>query len=69
MFKSPPPDDPKDIQNNRFRLRFEKNAILMIEDTLPNQNLTGDQWLAWSLDEQGNKIKMGKIPSKIKFVF
>ena len=40
----------------------------MIEDTLPNQNVTGDQWLAWSLDEQGNKIKMGKIPSKIKFV-
>ncbi|XP_028331773.1 disks large homolog 5-like isoform X2 [Gouania willdenowi] len=43
-------------------LSFKKDDILYVEDTLPNGNF--GYWMAWQLDEKGQKLGKGQIPSK-----
>ncbi|XP_037547407.1 disks large homolog 5 [Nematolebias whitei] len=43
-------------------LSFKKDDILYVEDTLPNGNF--GFWMAWHLDEGGQKLEKGQIPSK-----
>ncbi|XP_037836590.1 disks large homolog 5 isoform X2 [Kryptolebias marmoratus] len=43
-------------------LSFKKDDILYVEDTLPNGNF--GFWMAWHLDESGQKLEKGQIPSK-----
>ncbi|XP_076980898.1 disks large homolog 5 isoform X2 [Tamandua tetradactyla] len=43
-------------------LSFKKDDILYVDDTLPQG--TFGYWMAWQLDENGQKIQRGQIPSK-----
>ncbi|KAM3591469.1 uncharacterized protein V6R79_002361 [Siganus canaliculatus] len=43
-------------------LSFNKDDILYVEDTLPNGNF--GYWMAWQIDESGQKLGKGQIPSK-----
>lgn len=43
-------------------LCFTRNTILLVDDTFPDPKL--GLWSAWLVDEQGEKTKRGKIPSK-----
>uniref|UniRef100_A0A4W4GBE6 Discs, large homolog 5b (Drosophila), tandem duplicate 1 n=1 Tax=Electrophorus electricus TaxID=8005 RepID=A0A4W4GBE6_ELEEL len=43
-------------------LNFKKDDILYVDDTLPNGNF--GYWLAWQLDENGQKLCRGQVPSK-----
>lgn len=43
-------------------LSFKKDDILYVEDTLPNGNF--GFWMAWHIDEGGQKLEKGQIPSK-----
>lgn len=43
-------------------LSFKKDDILYVDDTLPQGNF--GCWMAWQLDENGQKLERGQIPSK-----
>ena len=43
-------------------LSFKKDDILFIDNTLYN-GMQGD-WRAWLVDDEGNKLRSGTIPSK-----
>ncbi|XP_076855983.1 disks large homolog 5 isoform X2 [Brachyhypopomus gauderio] len=43
-------------------LSFKKDDILYVDDTLPDGNF--GYWLAWQLDENGQKLCQGRVPSK-----
>lgn len=45
-------------------LRFHKDDILLIDNTRYN-NMLG-VWRAWLVDEEGNKLRCGTIPSKTR---
>ena len=47
-------------------LRFHKDDILLIDNTRYN-NMLG-LWRAWLVDEEGNKLRCGTIPSKARLV-
>ncbi|XP_078485691.1 uncharacterized protein LOC100185197 isoform X2 [Ciona intestinalis] len=44
-------------------LRFTRNSILLVDNTYPDYSV--GQWLAWLVDEEGQRSKRGRIPSKL----
>ncbi|XP_061666064.1 disks large homolog 5-like [Syngnathoides biaculeatus] len=50
------------VAESEQELSFNKDDILYVEDTLPNGNF--GYWTAWHLDEKGQKLEKGQIPSK-----
>ena len=45
-------------------LDFHKDDILVVENTVHRGTI--GLWLAWLVDEHGNKIRCGSIPSRLK---
>ncbi|XP_066304594.1 disks large homolog 5-like isoform X2 [Branchiostoma lanceolatum] len=50
------------LAENDGELTMRKDDILFVENTMP-QGMMG-LWKAWAIDEEGNKIECGLIPSK-----
>ena len=46
-------------------LDFHKDDILVVEDTVHHRTL--GLWLAWLVDDHGNKIRCGSIPSRFRW--
>nr|CAB3238221.1 disks large homolog 5-like [Phallusia mammillata] len=44
-------------------LRFKRNSILLVENTFPDYTI--GHWVAWLVDEQGERSTRGRIPSKL----
>lgn len=55
-----------DRMNINGSLAFQKDDILYVDNTMYN-GVPG-LWQAWLVDEEGEKIKCGFIPSKYKYV-
>ena len=51
---------------NEGEISFKKDDILYIDNTLPNGQM--NLWRAWLVDDEGNKLSCGLIPSKTRFV-
>jgi len=51
------------VTEKEHALPFFRNSILLVENTYPDY--TTGEWIAWLVDEQGERSRKGRIPSKV----
>ena len=55
-----------DASDAPFYLTLQKDAVIYIDNTMP-ENVVASFWSAWVLDDLGQPVRRGLVPSKLRF--